>query len=232
MSHSANTLGILLENKRLSLGFGIHDVAQALKIRPKYLIALERGDMAALPSPAYGMGYIRLYAQFLGLNGEAILHQLKEADASLQQGADLHIPEPYREDARPSGLMLFCAVVMLCMVYGGWYYIRHTEQSVISEISDISEELSRFSFLASFAPPTPLREEYQDYALTPRLQPAVPDKGLALYAKRAGWVAIYEKDGSFSEYYLREGEWFFPQISEGMAIAGDASQIRIGSKGK
>ncbi len=60
-----------LERKRK--GLTIDEVAKGTKIRPNFLIALEKGDYKKLPSSAYIKGFITNYAQFLGLSTKETL---------------------------------------------------------------------------------------------------------------------------------------------------------------
>lgn len=84
MNHSIYTIGLLLQEKRIHLGLSIPDVSKSIKIRPKYIIAIEQGETASITIPAYIIGYIRIYAHFLELNGEAIIAQMKEAGITLE----------------------------------------------------------------------------------------------------------------------------------------------------
>src|SRR5918911_1662953 len=46
------------------------EVEQAIKIRGKYLRALEDEQFEALPAPTYVKGFLRVYADYLGLDGQ------------------------------------------------------------------------------------------------------------------------------------------------------------------
>jgi cytoskeleton protein RodZ len=48
-------------------------VAQRLHLAPRQIIALEEGDFANLPGPTYVRGYLRSYAELVGLKPEHIL---------------------------------------------------------------------------------------------------------------------------------------------------------------
>src|SRR5882672_3958243 len=56
-----------LQQERLRKGLSIHEVAKATKIRVKFITALEQGEYKKLPSSAYIQGFIKNYAEFLGL---------------------------------------------------------------------------------------------------------------------------------------------------------------------
>ena len=61
-------LGHLLHQKRLARKQTLEEIAQDLKIKSKFLAAIERGDYNKLPSPAYAQGFVRNYAAYLGVS--------------------------------------------------------------------------------------------------------------------------------------------------------------------
>lgn len=60
-------IGQRLRDKRIERKLSINDVAISLKIKPQFLEAIEKGDYKKLPSPAYAQGFVRNYADYLGL---------------------------------------------------------------------------------------------------------------------------------------------------------------------
>src|SRR5437762_7422528 len=54
--------------RRRAIEFG--QAEQATKIRGKYLRALEEERFDLLPSPTYVKGFLRTYAEYLGLDGQ------------------------------------------------------------------------------------------------------------------------------------------------------------------
>mgnify|MGYP006281685913 CR=1 FL=1 len=63
----AEGLGLWLRRTREARGLSLDEVEEALRIRRRYLHALEVGDYAALPGPIQARGFIRNYARFLQL---------------------------------------------------------------------------------------------------------------------------------------------------------------------
>src|SRR5438046_10757794 len=61
-------LGHRLHQLRLQRRKSFEEIAQELKIKPKFLAAIERGEYHKLPSPAYAQGFVRNYASYLGLS--------------------------------------------------------------------------------------------------------------------------------------------------------------------
>lgn len=62
-------VGQELQNRREELGYSLHKVEVATKIRGRYLRAIEASDFASLPNDIYSRGFVRQYAAFLGLDG-------------------------------------------------------------------------------------------------------------------------------------------------------------------
>ena len=101
----AQSAGEILKETRLGRGLTIEQVAQATRIRPHFLEALERGDKSALPSPVQARGFLRLYAGYLNLPEDALLaawegRSLPQAvEAAAPSGIPAPLPQPVAEEA-------------------------------------------------------------------------------------------------------------------------------------
>lgn len=67
------TAGQILKGTRIKKNLAINQVAKATKIRPVYLEALEEDDYQKLPSATSARGFIKNYAEFLGLSSAETL---------------------------------------------------------------------------------------------------------------------------------------------------------------
>ena len=65
--------GKALAQARTDLGLSREDVARQLHLKPPLVIALENDNYESLPGATYVRGYLRSYAQLLGLPAEPIL---------------------------------------------------------------------------------------------------------------------------------------------------------------
>jgi len=70
------TPGGLLAAARLRRGLSLEDVSQRSKVAVECLAALDADDWAALPAMVYVRGFMRLYAQEVGLDPEAPIQLL------------------------------------------------------------------------------------------------------------------------------------------------------------
>lgn len=67
------TVGELLKAARLKKNIKIQEVEKETKIKSDFITALEEGDYDKLPAFTYARGFLRNYAQFLGLNTDTVL---------------------------------------------------------------------------------------------------------------------------------------------------------------
>ncbi len=74
------TIGQQLQTARIDRNLSLKDVFENTHIRIKYLEALEADDFSAMPSPVQGRGFLRLYAQYLGLDANTMLAELKRQE--------------------------------------------------------------------------------------------------------------------------------------------------------
>lgn len=101
-------LGQLLRDRRLKLGISLEEVQTKTKIRKRYLQALEDGDWDALPGEVYARGFVRSYAELLGLDGLALLQEHRplkdpvEADDTVVPSSTVQVPSlPSSNQERP-----------------------------------------------------------------------------------------------------------------------------------
>lgn len=75
---SGKELGALLKDKRKELGLTYTEISERIKVRARYLEALENEDWERLPSPTFIKGFIRSYASVLGLSAEGLVGLYQE----------------------------------------------------------------------------------------------------------------------------------------------------------
>lgn len=71
-------IGTLLRETRETKGVSIEAVEESTSIRRLYLEAIEKEDYDKLPGRVYARGFVRNYADFLGLDGDEIAARFKE----------------------------------------------------------------------------------------------------------------------------------------------------------
>jgi cytoskeletal protein RodZ len=68
-------IGYSLREARERQGLGYPEIELATKIRAKYIRALEEEDFDAVPGDAYVRGFLRTYAEYLGLDGDVYVDE-------------------------------------------------------------------------------------------------------------------------------------------------------------
>jgi cytoskeleton protein RodZ len=68
-------IGYSLREARERQGLGYPEIELATKIRAKYIRALEEEDFDAIPGDAYTRGFLRTYAEYLGLDGDVYVDE-------------------------------------------------------------------------------------------------------------------------------------------------------------
>lgn len=120
----AAEFGAALRQTRIANGRELGQVAAQLRIRQPYLQAIEDGRFEDLPGPTYAIGFVRAYADYLGLDEEEVVKRYKEVRGGTGALANLVPPAPVAAEGRlPTGSILLLAAVLAAAAYGGWYYL-------------------------------------------------------------------------------------------------------------
>ncbi|MGE0256841.1 MAG: RodZ domain-containing protein [Alphaproteobacteria bacterium] len=116
-------VGLVLREARLNGGHELGQVATALRIRHAYLAAIEDGRFDALPGPTYAVGFVRSYAEYLGLRPDVLVERFKAEVDGVRARQALDFPTPMPEGRFPGGAMLTVGAILAAAVFGGWYYL-------------------------------------------------------------------------------------------------------------
>jgi len=125
-------IGRRLKAKREELGLTVDQVQAETKIRRRYLEALEAGKDGLIPGDVYVKGFLRFYANFLGLDGQALVaeyRQWKEGLADEEESKPVaHAPTavtPSRggRRGRLGTLAALVAVILILVAAAGFWYV-------------------------------------------------------------------------------------------------------------
>jgi cytoskeleton protein RodZ len=111
-------IGESLRQARTDRGLELSVVSDAIKIRVRYLRALEAEDWDALPAPAYARGFLRTYAGYLGLDADALVEEFRRAVAVSPEHGPEELRPPVAEPpaAFPSPRMLIVAGAVVAVL--------------------------------------------------------------------------------------------------------------------
>jgi cytoskeletal protein RodZ len=106
-------IGTSLREARLRQGLDFPELEQGTKIRAKYLRALEDEQFDVLPAQTYVKGFLRSYAEYLGLDGQLYLD---EYNSRFVVGEEEQPSRPRRSAPPPRGVQVQSRVVLLTLL--------------------------------------------------------------------------------------------------------------------
>ena len=86
-SLNIGTIGQKLETARQAKGVTVSEAGQATKILSKFIEAMEADDFGVLSAPIYARSFIKMYANYLGLDAAPLVEEY----------AAQHAPKPQRQ---------------------------------------------------------------------------------------------------------------------------------------
>jgi cytoskeleton protein RodZ len=134
------------------VGEELLQVAESLRIRLCHLEAIESGRFNELPGPAYTLGFVRTYANHLGLDGKEVIRRLRAETQIFEAKPQLSFPVPRSTNSVPSGAVIMVGVVVAVVAYGAYLAGFSREGGQIARISPVPERLARDSGRVSSPP--------------------------------------------------------------------------------
>jgi len=90
-------IGESLREARTARGIELEDAERQIRIRKRFLVAMEEERWEVLPGAAYVRGFLHTYAELLGLDADAVVDEYRRSQRA-QQGAETE-PEPAAPEA-------------------------------------------------------------------------------------------------------------------------------------
>ena len=154
---TAADISALLRASRIRRGEGLRDVADQLRIRFVHLEAIEDGRFDELPGTTYAIGFIRTYAEHLGLDGEEIVRRFKSMEIGPSDDADLVFPSIVPEHGVPGGAIVMVGLLMAVVGYGSWYFLSSRDVVVSDTVQPVPAKIVGLANSGS-AEPKPTRK--------------------------------------------------------------------------
>lgn len=120
-SGAAESFGRYLARERELRGVSLEQIADQTRIGTSNLRALEQDDASRLPARVFVLGYIRAYAQAIGLNPDEAVLRYEEL---LQKSQPAVSEAEARRPRRRRIAALLVAAVLLAAVAGAWLLTR------------------------------------------------------------------------------------------------------------
>ncbi len=116
-------IGKELKEVREEKGISLEEVAEKTKIQPRFLKAIETGNWEDLPEEVYLRGFLRTYADALGLDGKEFVDSYNMSRA---HEVPPSLPEEDEEEVSGQFLLLIIIVVLIGLGVIGflvWHFL-------------------------------------------------------------------------------------------------------------
>lgn len=152
-------IGRVLERARKDRGLTLEEAERATKIRKRYLIGLERDDYTVLPDAVYARGFLKTYANFLGLDGDELSQELRtRRKPRRERGLSYAAPrsefeQPIinpggvpgadkRQVSRSTIVTIVVAVLVIAVLVGALYFVGLGVRSSTTDGTKVAERIT------------------------------------------------------------------------------------------
>lgn len=132
IKEEVKNIGTIFKNRRKEMNISLKEAENATSIRMSYLQSIEEGETHKLISPVYAQGFIRQYASFLGIDGDAIVRENPEIFAKQDNHEFAYGIGTLEARGNPgAGIkwfpnLLWIASILL-IVFLGWHFAKFLE---------------------------------------------------------------------------------------------------------
>ena len=227
-------IGEYLKTKRLELGISLDEAEQYLKIRKKYLVAIEEGDERVLPGKTYFIGYLRNYANYLEADQQYISQLLGETEQAPKPSEPEKIPKRrksgkyfspekrktrIRREKKSINYLPFIKIAIIIFLIGGIVFIvnqfldrmKQSSMPVTQNEENVSEiiltdEKSLEQELAEMAEEHLQDDEMVGAPLEIFLEPLPDYKPIRIATQEPTWIKIVQDDQILFESFILSTE--------------------------
>jgi cytoskeleton protein RodZ len=217
------------QETRKKYNLSIADVAYHLRIQASYIEAIETGQYEKIPGQIYVIGFLKSYAEFLGLDGEYIVAEIKKKTFPLNNKKEKPklIRSPLLHDQKyPSKWVVIFSTLALFALMILWAALTHVPQSqqVIPPVpQELMQELTALGKPTDTQKPDAIIEASEPI-------PLVQDETLVLRAKDDVWLQILTAEGQslFSRVLKQGEEYWVPRDQTDLTVTvGNAGGLDI-----
>jgi len=178
------TVGQDLRAARLRRGDDLATVSKVLKIRKDHLEALEEDRFKALPGRTYAVGFVRSYADYLGLDNVQYVERFKAEIAGRDDGGPVMTYSGPEEERRlPHGWVIIAVFVAALIAYGLYHLAISADNLLNQPVEPVPSRIAPKPVMAAHPPPP------KTAAAPPAELPAPPAQTLTPPADQAAPAA-------------------------------------------
>jgi cytoskeletal protein RodZ len=241
---SLANIGQKLKSAREAQGLSLIQVYERTKIPINHLQSVEQGDTDDLPEPVFIFGFIKRYAECVGLDGQVLADEYRSHVDSGSNGRGRKEATPYyasndyavkskpRVSTPTYKLWLFNALIIIGVV-GTITWFVNMQQNNIANQPDPSL-MSLRNATRGLAPVAPQPNQPAPNT-TPVQAPQDTSQKLSLSATRHVWVEVKRISNGESVFtgYLEQGDRRDFEDPQGLIVrAGDGGSLSVDNRGK
>lgn len=225
-SYTDLSVGEILRRTREYYGQSIEQVEINLRIRASQLLALENGHLEEIPGRVYAIGFVRTYSEYLGLDGDKMVHLFKAQSVGKRVKPELHFPAAVDESKVPSLNMILFSLVALILLISYWT-IFYTPTNYVEKIPPVPETLKKSAL--SLNPDVVAAEPPQSL-----LAKAGMKDQIELVITEDSWLQIKNTEGAIVvEQVLKPGDKYIVPHDQDLTLStGNAGGITVFIDGK
>ncbi len=216
------TIGAYLANVRKQQALSLQEVASRTLVQARLLQAIEEGRLEALPEPVYIQGFIRRFAEALGLEGAPLAQQFPTGDIVRREGQPFRWKQLPIAQLRPFHLYLLYIFVVVCAV-NGLSSLVNPPIGQTGQTPGVTETMSSSERPASTPPePTPTIQSQ-----APTAEPSKPLR-VRVTLVSPSWIRVVADGQTAFEGVLQPGanqQWVANQ--QLVVRAGDAGAVLL-----
>lgn len=203
------SVGEILKAARLAQGFTLEQISKILRISLCQLSRLEE-NREDLMCDVYTLGFVKQYAQYLGLDVQELIQQLKNQAAHQPKSVPLIFPAPLPGRGIPSRAILLLCICGLLVIVIGWQWLNPSIPVAVLEV-DLQEhevptpkvEQAIVPVKMAAQPIVPVKESVQAIELSvPVDEPPASETHLVasptvdLQVTEEAWIQVKDQEGN------------------------------------
>ena len=222
------SVGQILRRTREHYGQSINQVEVNLRIRGAHIRAIEAEDLVQLPGRVYAIGFVRAYAEYLGLDGDKIVHLFKSQSIGKKKRPELQFKVATYETQTPN-IYIICVCIAAIIGILAYLSMTYTPSKYIEVIPTVPESLKK----SSLVPKAP--QSIEDIIEGDQKLLAKSKPEMELVITQDTWVEIKDASGKrlISEVLNPGDKYIVPKGQKDLVLAtGNAGGITVFIKGK
>lgn len=132
-------LGHLLYSERLYQHISLEKVAEELKLSTFIVKNLESGQLDSNPGFSYMIGFLRTYANYLGLNEKEIIKIVRPPINAVFED-EVVLKVPFQKQQLPSKKIIFTSVIALCVLFVVYFKLATPTDLSLYSLVHFSED--------------------------------------------------------------------------------------------